>query len=141
MLFLYKICRITAKYSRVKRQTDHWQTELNNIILKKSVLNETKDTSPRAKILKEWSEMYLFIGLTPILVISRFDEGHSPDQKNVCRVFKEPYTGSFSNIQIITESVKIKIVCFSENACDFTNVIESIMFGCQRTDNMIGCSA
>ena len=85
--------------------------------------------------------MYLFIGLTPILVISRVDEGHSPDQKNVCRVFKEPYAGSFSNIQIIIESVKIKIVCFSENVWDFTNVIESIMFGCQRADNMIGCSA
>ena len=29
-----------SKYSRVKRQTGHGQTELNNIIVNKSVLNE-----------------------------------------------------------------------------------------------------
>ena len=29
-----------SKYSRVKRQTDHGQTELNNILGNKSVLNE-----------------------------------------------------------------------------------------------------
>ena len=29
-----------AKYSRVKRLTDHGQTELNNIPVKKGVLNE-----------------------------------------------------------------------------------------------------
>ena len=29
-----------AKYSRVKGQTDHEQTELNKMLVKKSVLNE-----------------------------------------------------------------------------------------------------
>ena len=29
-----------AKYSEVKRQTDHGQTELNNMLVKKNVLNE-----------------------------------------------------------------------------------------------------
>ena len=29
-----------AKYSRVKRQTDHGQTKLNNLVVEKSVLNE-----------------------------------------------------------------------------------------------------
>ena len=38
-----------AKYSRVKQQTDHGQTELNNILVNKSVLNETnkKEHSPK----------------------------------------------------------------------------------------------
>ena len=29
-----------TKYSRVKRQTDHGQTELNNMLVKKIALNE-----------------------------------------------------------------------------------------------------
>ena len=30
----------TTKYSEVKRQTDHGQTELSNMLVKKNVLNE-----------------------------------------------------------------------------------------------------
>lgn len=39
----------------------------------------------------------VFTGLSPILVISRFDDGHFPNQKNVSvgGFFKEPYAGSF----------------------------------------------
>ena len=41
----YHICyenigQKTEKYSEVKRQTDHGQTELNNMLVKKNVLNE-----------------------------------------------------------------------------------------------------
>ena len=39
------------------------------------------------KPAKNGPEMYLFVGLNPILVILRFDDGHYPDQKNVCRWF------------------------------------------------------
>ena len=43
--FSYHVCyEHIAKYSRVKgqtaRQTDHGETELNNMLVKKSVLNE-----------------------------------------------------------------------------------------------------
>ena len=41
----YHICyenigQKTEKYSEVKRQTDHGQTELNNVLVKKNALNE-----------------------------------------------------------------------------------------------------
>ena len=35
------------------------------------------------KFAMKGPEKYLFIGLNLILVILRFDDGHSPDQKNV----------------------------------------------------------
>ena len=47
--------------------------------------------SPQQKSAKNCPEMYLLIGLNPILVILRFDDGHSPDYKTVNRwFFKEP---------------------------------------------------
>ena len=50
------------------------------------------------KSAKNGPEMYLLHGLNPILVILRFDDEHSPDQKNVRRwFFKEPYAGFFLN--------------------------------------------
>ena len=39
--------------------------------------------SRQQKFAKNGLEMYLLIGLNPILVILKFNEGHSPDQKNV----------------------------------------------------------
>ena len=43
--------------------------------------------SRQQKPAKNGPEMYLFVELNPILVILRFDDGHYPDQKNVCRWF------------------------------------------------------
>ena len=40
---------------------------------------------------KNGPKIYLLIGLNPISVVFRFDDGHSPGQKNVCQwYFKEP---------------------------------------------------
>ena len=53
--------------------------------------------SRQQKSAKNGSEMYLLIGLNPILVILRFDDGHSPDQNFRRCFFKKPYAGSFLN--------------------------------------------
>ena len=47
--------------------------------------------SRQQKSAKNGPEMYLLIGLNPILVILRFDDGHSPDQKEArWWFFKKP---------------------------------------------------
>ena len=49
-------------------------------------LNDKQEIlSRQQKFAKNGPEMYLLIELSPILVILRFDDGHSPDQKNVRR--------------------------------------------------------
>ena len=40
ILASYLICRENIKYSELKRQTDHGQAELSNMLVKKNVLNE-----------------------------------------------------------------------------------------------------
>ena len=48
-------------------------------------------SSRQQKSANNGHEMYLLIGLNRILVNLRFDDGHSPDQKNARRwFFKEP---------------------------------------------------
>ena len=47
--------------------------------------------SRQQKSAKNGPEINLLIGLNPILVILRFDDGHFPDQRNIRRwFFKEP---------------------------------------------------
>ena len=46
-----------SKYSRVKRQTDHGQAELNNILGNKSVLNEINKEGTFTQGFKNWSKI------------------------------------------------------------------------------------
>ena len=43
----------TTKYSEVKRQTDHGQTELSNMLVKKNVLNEINKEETFTPIFKD----------------------------------------------------------------------------------------
>ena len=43
----------TTKYSEVKRQTDHGQTELSNMLVKKNVLNEINKEETFTQIFKD----------------------------------------------------------------------------------------
>ena len=46
-----------TKYSRVKRQTDHGQTELNNMLVKKIALNEINKEGTFTQGFKDWRKI------------------------------------------------------------------------------------
>ena len=46
-----------SKIIRVKRQTDHGQAELNNMLVKKSVLNEINKKWTFTQGFKDWSKI------------------------------------------------------------------------------------
>ena len=57
-----------------------------------------KMPSQQQKSTKNGPEMCFLIGLSPILVILRFDDGHSPDLKKKCRWFLKNLRQALSEI-------------------------------------------
>ena len=54
--------------------------------------------SQQQKSTKNGPEIYFWIGLSPILVILRFDDGYSPDQKKKRRWFLKNFRQAPSEI-------------------------------------------